>query len=93
MSVKRTVAENAVAIGRIAGAAIITTVIIIAGLGLVYGEQTRKEAELAEVTLYANLSQACVLALPVDPVTGRDPEDVKFCFTQYGLQAPALAHP
>lgn len=41
----------------------------------------------------ANLAIACELALPVDPETGRNQEDVRFCFTQYGFAPPQLATP
>ena len=88
-----TLKDHVVAIGRTMVAAMLTTVMILAGLGLVYGEQNRQRDQLAETTLYANLAQACVLSLPVDPEVGRPEEDVKLCFTQYGLQAPELTHP
>ena len=68
-------------------AAIITGVLILGFRG-----QTNQEREVEQQTLYANLAQACVLALPVDPVEGRDANDVAQCFTQYGLQPPGLAH-
>lgn len=41
----------------------------------------------------ANLAIACELALPVDPETGRNQADVRFCFTQYGFEPPLLAEP
>ena len=68
-------------------AAVITGVLILGFRG-----QTNQEREVEQQTLYANLAQACVLALPVDPETGRDPGDVAQCFTQYGLQPPGLAN-
>ena len=68
-------------------AVIITGVLIVGFAG-----QTNQERLLERQTLYANLAQACVLALPVDPDTGRDADDVKLCFTQYGIPAPILQH-
>ena len=68
-------------------AAIITGVLILGFRG-----QTNEERRVQQQTLFANLAQACVLALPVDPEAGRDASDVAQCFTQYGLQPPGLAH-
>ena len=68
-------------------AVIITGVLIVGFRG-----QTNQEREVEQQTLYANLAQACVLALPVDPEKGRNAGDVAQCFTQYGLQPPGLVN-
>lgn len=70
--------------------AVTTAAIIIAGLVVGFAGQTAEERQVREDTLHANLAVACVLALPVDPIEGRDPGLVQFCFTQYGLEAPQL---
>ena len=67
-------------------AAIITGVLIVGFAG-----QTSQERLLERQTLYANLAQACVLALPVT-IEGRNPDDVQRCFTQYDIEAPILQH-
>jgi hypothetical protein len=65
--------------------------LIIVGVLIVgFHTQTAAQVQREQDTLHANLAQACVLALPVDPVNGRDPDNVKACFTQYGLQAPLI---
>lgn len=73
--------------------AVMTAAVILAVLIVGFQGQTNREQELAQVTLDANLAQACVLSLPVDPVKGRDPESVRQCFTQYGIEPPILAVP
>lgn len=70
--------------------AVVTATIIILGLVVGFAGQTAQEKQVREDTLHATLATACVLALPVDPDTGRDPGAVSLCFTQYGLEAPAL---
>ena len=70
--------------------AVITSAVIVAGLVIGFSGQTQAQIERDEATLHANLAQACVLSLPVDPETGRSEKDVQRCFTQYGLQAPEL---
>ena len=75
-----------VAAGLVIGS-IITAVLIVS-----FREQTAEERRVEQQTLFANLAQACVLALPVNSETGRDPRDVALCFTQYGLQPPGLVH-
>lgn len=70
--------------------AVVTSAIVIGGLVLGFHGQSADQAKLAEDTLHANLAQACVLALPVDLDTGRNPQDVKLCFTQYGLEPPSI---
>jgi hypothetical protein len=77
------------------GVAVLTSMVIIAFL-IVYtrGQRTEESelqtalVELQEATLDATLAEACVLALPVDPVVGRDSRLVKQCFTQYSLEPP-----
>jgi len=73
-------------------AAVITMII---GVVLFFGINNLTSAEsrhTAEDILHANLATACVLALPLG-VEGRDPIATKFCFTQYGLDAPLLVVP
>lgn len=72
------------------GVAVLTSVVIVAGLVIGFHGQTESEVARQEDTLHANLAIACVLALPVDLDTGRDPDSVKLCFTQYQLQPPTL---
>lgn len=36
----------------------------------------------------SNLAISCVLALPVDPVTGRDSKAYEHCFKQFDLKVP-----
>lgn len=69
---------------------LIVAALVVGGLVLVFSGQSAQERQLQSDTLHANLAQACVLSLPVDPVTGRDPKSVKQCFTQYNLQPPSL---
>lgn len=88
-----TLREHAVTVLRMTVTALITTVIIIAGLQVVYGAQTREQQDVAETLVHSNLANACILALPVDPVNGRDPDSVQLCFTQYGLEPPILHNP
>lgn len=57
--------EHAIVVARIIIAAIITTAFILAGLNLIYGEQTRREREVAEALLASTRANICVLALPV----------------------------
>lgn len=85
--------EHLVVIMRMTTVAVITTVIILFGLTAVYGGQTREQNQIAETLVHTNLAQACILALPVDPVTGREPSLVKLCFTQYGLEPPSTLNP
>lgn len=73
--------------------AIVTAAVIIGGLSLVYGQQTKDQQQRELDTIHAGLATACVLALPVDPETGRDPDAVRNCFTQYDLEAPQLTAP
>lgn len=68
----------------------VTAGIIVGSLILGFAGQNANEREVREATLHATLATACVLALPVDPETGRDQVLVQFCFTQYGLEAPLL---
>jgi hypothetical protein len=68
-------------------AAVITIALIIAFSG-----QTRQTNQVQLDTRNGVLATACVLSLPVEP-TGRDPQLVGLCFTQYGLQPPALHNP
>lgn len=79
--------------------ACVTTTFVILGLYLAFNSQSKEErdttrqiAALQAQARDANLAIACVLALPVDPVTGRDADDVTFCFTQYQLEPPLLHH-
>jgi hypothetical protein len=79
--------------------AIITSAVIIVMLTLAYsGANARDEqrndqlAIVAQTLVATNQAIACELALPVTD-TGRDPELVKACFTQYGLQAPGTLNP
>ena len=73
-------------------AGLLIAVIITGVLILGFRGQTNQEREVEQQTLYANLAQACVLALPVDPEKGRNAGDVAQCFTQYGLQPPGLVN-
>jgi hypothetical protein len=80
--------------------AIITSAVIIAGLSLANGPAaTRRDAVAKELLKYqtqtynATLATVCVLSLPTDPIKGRNPVDVRLCFTQYGLRPPALTNP
>lgn len=82
-----------VAIMRMTVVAVITSAIIIVGLNFAYSSQTKEQERVAHVLVDTNLAQACILALPSDPVTGRDPGLVKLCFTQYGLQPPKTLNP
>jgi hypothetical protein len=77
--------------GRQLVVAVVTAGIILAVLIIGFRGETNKERELAEQTLYANLAQACVLALPVTE-RGRNENDVRQCFSQYNLQPPSLVH-
>lgn len=70
--------------------AVVTSAVIIAGLVIGFAGRTGEEVQRQEDTLHANLAVACVLSLPVDPVSGRDGAAVKTCFTQYDLQPPML---
>lgn len=72
------------------GVAVVTSVIIIGGLIIGFHGQTEAETQRQEDTINANLAIACVLALPVDIETGRSPDAVKLCFTQYQLTPPTL---
>ena len=90
--------EFLISTGRMVTVAIITTAVILAGLTLAFGGSTRQQQEVAKrlaefqvQTFKATLASACVLSLPVDPETGRDPELVDLCFTQYDLEPP-LTH-
>ena len=68
----------------------VTAVVVVVVLWLIFAGQANQEQEVQEQTLNANLATACVLALPSDPVSGRDPESVRLCFTQYGLKPPSV---
>lgn len=70
--------------------AVLTSGVIVAGLIVGFAGQTAAQVQRDLDTLHANLAQACVLTLPVDPLTGRSADDVRRCFLQYGLQAPLL---
>lgn len=72
------------------GVAVLTSLIIIVGLVVGFHGQTQDEVARQEDTIHANLAIACVLSLPVSIENGRDPDDVKLCFTQYQLQPPTL---
>ena len=82
------------------GVAVITSLIIlgvlIAASNIINKDRNEREEaviQLQQETLNAVLAQACELALPVDPDTGRDPALVKECFTQYGIEAPSVLDP
>jgi hypothetical protein len=67
---------------------------VVLGLAVfVFHGASQAHSKLATDTLHANLTQACVLALPANPDTGRDPALVRLCFTQYDLQPPQLQNP
>ena len=66
--------------------AIVTTVFIVGGLTLVYGQQTRDERQTFLEIRNGTLATVCVLALPVDPDVGRDPVKVTECLDRYGLE-------
>lgn len=85
--------KHAIAIMRMTVTAVITSVIIITGILVVFGNQGERQADITETLLHTNLAQACILALPSDPVTGRDPTLVKQCFIQYGLEPPTTLNP
>jgi hypothetical protein len=77
--------------------ALLTTGFVVLGLWLAFSgageEERRLNREIAQLQAQArdaNLAIACVLALPVDPVEGRNANDVRFCFTQYDLEPPLL---
>lgn len=80
--------SGAASIAKIVIAAVITTVIIVGGIQVIFGAQAQREEDLAEQLVRSNLANACLLQLPSDPDTGRDPADVKFCYTQYDLEPP-----
>jgi hypothetical protein len=84
--------ENAIAFVRSLAVALLTSAIILGVLIVGFRGQTQYERQLQLETLYANLAQACVLALPVDPEVGRPADAVKQCFIQYNLQPPSLVH-
>lgn len=84
---------HAIAIMRMTVVAVITSVIIVTGLNVAYHGQQVEQDRVAHVLVDTNLAQACILALPSDPITGRDPALVKLCFTQYGLQPPKTLNP
>jgi hypothetical protein len=88
-----TARENLIAFIRSLAVALITAGIILVVLIFGFRGQTEQERQLQQDTLRANLAQACVLSLPVDPIDGRDPVSVKLCFSQYGIQPPELVHP
>lgn len=75
---------------------LIVSTLLVAGVFLVFGntgaEQVAADRQLAVVQAQArdaNLSIACVIAIPLDPKTGtRAPADVDHCFEQYGLPVP-----
>lgn len=76
-------------LGRQLFVAVATAGIILAVLVIGFRGQTEHEREVLEQTLHANLAQACVLALPVSEM-GRDANDVRECFAQYGLEPPRI---
>jgi len=88
--VPRTIGDQVIAGVRQLIVATFTAGIIITALIIGFAGQTAAEAKVREDTLHATLATACVLALPVDPDSGRDPDQVQLCFTQYGLEAPVL---
>lgn len=85
--------KHAVAIMRMTVTALITATIIIAGLVVTDVGHTKEQQDIAETLVHTNQAQACILALPSDPTTGRDPQLVKLCFTQYGLEPPVTLNP
>jgi hypothetical protein len=80
---------------RTLGVALVTTVIILAGLQLLYGSQARQRDQLAETT--AAQTQAvvstlragyCVLGLDIGPDGQRDPVEQEACWENEGLVRP-----
>lgn len=71
--------------------AVVTSVVILGGLIIGFSGQNAEEVARQEATLNATLALACEFALPVDLDTGRDPDAVRLCFTQYNLEPPKLA--
>ena len=88
-------ADWAKATARMTVTAIITSAVIIMMLTLAYSgsnqrqqEQNDQLAQVAKTLVETNQAIACELALPVGP-NGRNPDDVKLCFSQYGLAPPS----
>lgn len=65
--------------------AVVTTGLVVVLLGVVYGEQTRRQTEAADEIRRAGLAQVCVLALPIDD-SGRDQASVDACLRKYGIE-------
>ena len=73
---------------RALGVAVLTTVIILAGLTLAYRGQAANDVRLRQAALDANVAIVCVLALPVDPVKGRDEDRMNsVCLVPHGIDA------
>jgi len=89
---KPTFKDQALATLRTIVSGAVIALIIVVGVTVAFHGQTAEQKQVQDDTLHANLAQACVLALPVTD-TGRDPQDVEECFTQYGLEAPLLHKP
>jgi hypothetical protein len=69
-----------------------TAGLILAVLVVGFNGQTQAQRKVQADTLNASLATGCELALPVSS-SGRDPDLVRMCFTQYGLVPPVTQNP
>lgn len=84
---KARLVDEAIRFGRTLSTIVVASFIIVGGLVIGFAGQSAREAKVLQDTLNANLALACVISLPV-PESGRDPELVELCFTQYELTPP-----
>lgn len=65
---------------------IVAIALLIGTLQLLYSGSSRKQQDVFEQIRNGTLAQVCVLTLPSDPKTGRDPDKVLACLIENGLK-------